>query len=260
MLDHVTDVGKDGDGRSGGRTPRGWDSMAQRVVVVTGSAGGIGAVTADRFRDNGDVVIGLDLVDGFDVTDPTACVAAADGALRDHGRIDVLCNIAGVGAVGDVIDATQADWERVFGVNVFGVANMSRAVLPAMRLAGHGAIVNACSVAASVGLVERAVYSASKGAVLSLTKAMAADEVRYGVRVNCVSPGTVRSPWVERLVASTHDPERSMEALRRRQPLGRLVACEEVADAICYLAAESTFTTGADFLLDGGITNVRLVD
>ena len=234
--------------------------MAQRVVIVTGSAGGIGSATADRFRTNGDVVIGLDLVDGFDVTDPTACVAAADGVMRGHGRVDVLCNIAGVGAVGDIVDATSADWERVFGVNVFGVANMSRAVLPAMRRAGRGAIVNACSVAASVGLVERAVYSASKGAVLSLTKAMAADGVRYGVRVNCVSPGTVRSPWVERLVASTPDPERAMEALRRRQPLGRLVTCEEVADAVCYLAAESTFTTGADFLLDGGITNVRLVD
>jgi NAD(P)-dependent dehydrogenase (short-subunit alcohol dehydrogenase family) len=148
----------------------------------------------------------------------------------------------------------------VFGVNVFGVANMSRAVLPTMRAAGRGAIVNACSVAASVGLVERAVYSASKGAVLALTKAMAADEVKHGVRVNCVSPGTVKSPWVERLVAATPDPDRTMEALRRRQPMGRLVGCDEVAEAICYLAAPTTFTTGADFLLDGGITSVRLVD
>ena len=234
--------------------------MRQRVVIVTGSAGGIGAATVDRFSAGGDVVIPLDLVDDFDVTDPKACVAAAEAVLADHGRIDVLCNIAGVGAVGDVIDATAADWERVFGVNVFGVANMSRAVLPSMRRAERGAIINACSVAASVGLVERAVYSASKGAVLSLTRAMAADEVRHGVRVNCVSPGTVKSPWVERLVASTPDPQKAMEALRRRQPLGRLVTCGEVADAVYYLAADSTFTTGADFLLDGGITSVRLVD
>lgn len=234
--------------------------MAQRVVIVTGSAGGIGAVTANRFRVNGDIVIGLDLVDGFDVTDPTCCTEAAEAALKEHGRIDVLCNIAGIGAVGDVVAATTADWERVFRVNVFGVANMSRAVIPAMRRARRGAIVNVCSVAASVGLVERAVYSASKGAVFSLTKAMAADEVRYGLRINSVSPGTVQSPWVERLVASSADPSQAMDALRRRQPLGRLVSCEEVSDAIFYLSSESTFTTGTDFLLDGGITSVRLVD
>jgi 2-keto-3-deoxy-L-fuconate dehydrogenase len=177
-----------------------------------------------------------------------------------HGRIDVLCNNAGVSSVGDVVTSTPDDWERVFAVNVFGVANMSRAVLPSMRVAGRGAIVNTCSVAASVGLVERAVYSASKGAVLSLTKAMAADEIGSGIRINCVSPGTVQSPWVERLIAATDDPVAAMEQLRKRQPLGRLVSCEEVADAICYLAADSTFTTGADFLLDGGITSVRLVD
>jgi NAD(P)-dependent dehydrogenase (short-subunit alcohol dehydrogenase family) len=228
--------------------------------LVTGSAGGIGAVTADLLRANGDLVIGLDLTDGFDVTDRAACDRAVSDVVAEHGRIDVLCNIAGVGAVGDVVDASEADWQHVFGVNVFGVANMSRAVLPTMRAAGRGAIVNACSVAASVGLVERAVYSASKGAVLALTRAMAADEVKHGVRVNCVSPGTVRSPWVERLVAATPDPDRAMEALRRRQPMGRLVDCDEVAAAICYLAAPTTFTTGADFLLDGGITSVRLVD
>jgi NAD(P)-dependent dehydrogenase (short-subunit alcohol dehydrogenase family) len=228
--------------------------------LVTGSAGGIGAVTADLFRAHGDVVLGLDLADGFDVTDRAACEGAVRDVVATHGRIDVLCNIAGVGAVGDVVDASEADWQHVFGVNVFGVANMSRAVLPTMRAAGRGAIVNACSVAASVGLVERAVYSASKGAVLALTKAMAADEVKHGVRVNCVSPGTVKSPWVERLVAATPDPDRTMEALRRRQPMGRLVGCDEVAEAICYLAAPTTFTTGADFLLDGGITSVRLVD
>jgi NAD(P)-dependent dehydrogenase (short-subunit alcohol dehydrogenase family) len=234
--------------------------MDQRIVIITGSAGGIGAITADLFRQRGDLVVGLDLADGFDITDRAACEQAAADALQQHGRIDVLCNIAGVGAVGDVVAATEAEWQHVFGVNVFGLANMSRAVLPTMRAAGGGAIVNVCSVAAAVGLVERAVYSASKGAVLALTRAMAADEVRHGVRVNCVSPGTVSSPWVERLVAATAEPDRTAEALRRRQPLGRLVSCDEVAEAIWYLAASTTFTTGADFLLDGGITGVRLVD
>jgi NAD(P)-dependent dehydrogenase (short-subunit alcohol dehydrogenase family) len=233
--------------------------MTGRVVVVTGSSGGIGAAIVRRFAASGATTIGLDLLDGFDVTDPAACDAAAEHILSEHGRVDVLCNNAGVGAVGDVVASTPADWQRVFAVNVYGVANMCRAILPAMRSAGDGAIVNTCSVVASVGLVERAVYSASKGAVLALTRAMAADEVRHGIRVNCVSPGTVASPWVERVVAAADDPDATLEALRRRQPLGRLVSCDEVATAVEYLADPASFTTGTDILLDGGTTGVRLV-
>ncbi len=234
--------------------------MTERVVIVTGSRGGIGTALAERFRAIGDVVIGLDVLDGFDVTDSDACAAKTADIVAEHGRIDVLCNNAGVGAVGDAVTAEADEWQRVFAVNVFGVANMCRAVLPVMRAAGRGVIVNTCSVVASVGLVERAVYSASKGAVLALTRALAADEVAYGIRVNCVSPGTVSSPWVERLAAAQDDPVSTLEALRRRQPLGRMVTCEEVAAAVAYLAADTTFTTGADFLLDGGITGIRLVN
>lgn len=233
--------------------------MAQRVIVVTGARGGIGAAIVDAFTAVGDRVIGLDLLDGFDVTDANACTDAAARIVAEHGAVDVLCNNAGIAATGDVVASTPDEWERVFAVNVFGVANMSRAFLPAMRAAGRGAVVNTCSVVASVGLVERTVYGASKGAVLALTKAMAADEIVHGIRVNCVSPGTVWSPWVERLVEATPDPAGAEEALRRRQPLGRMVSCDEVAAAIVYLSAPSTFTTGADFLLDGGITGVRIV-
>lgn len=239
--------------------------MTDRVVVVTGSSGGIGSAIVERFTAAGDTVVGLDLVGldsfgGVDVSRPDDCQAATDRIVAAHGRIDVLCNNAGVGAVGDVVTATPAEWERVFSVNVFGVANMSRAVLPVMRAAGRGAVVNTCSVVASVGLVDRAVYSASKGAVLALTRAMAVDELPHGIRVNCVSPGTVASPWVERTVAAQPDPESALEALRRRQPLGRMVTCDEVAAAVVYLADDATFTTGADFLLDGGITGVRVVE
>lgn len=233
--------------------------MAQRVIVVTGARGGIGRAIVDAFTAIGDQVIGLDLLDGFDVTDANACTEAAARIEAEHGAVDVLCNNAGIAATGDVVASTPDEWERVFAVNVFGVANMSRAFLPAMRAAGRGAVVNTCSVVASVGLVERAVYGASKGAVLALTKAMAADEIVHGIRVNCVSPGTVWSPWVERLVEATPDPAAAEEALRRRQPLGRMVSCDEVAAAIVYLSAPTTFTTGADFLLDGGITGVRIV-
>lgn len=233
--------------------------MSPRVVVVTGSAGGIGSAIVDAFTRAGDTVVGLDLDGGVDVSDPSSCELAVDRIVEEHGRIDVLCNNAGVGAVGDVVDSTPEDWQRVFAVNVFGVANMSRAALPSMRAAGTGCIVNTCSVAAWVGLVERAAYSASKGAVLALTRAMAADEMAHGIRVNCVSPGTVSSPWVERLVAEQDDPAAAMDALRRRQPMGRMVTCEEVAAAVRYLADPATFTTGTDFLLDGGIFGVRLV-
>jgi len=233
--------------------------MSQRVIVVTGARGGIGTAIVDAFGALGDTVIGLDLLDGFDVTDPRSCADAATSIEAEHGAVDVLCNNAGIAAVGDVVASTPEEWDRVFAVNVFGVANMSRAFLPAMRAAGTGAIVNTCSVVASVGLVDRAVYGASKGAVLALTKAMAADEVGHGIRVNCVSPGTVWSPWVERLTQATADPDGAVEALRRRQPLGRMVTCEEVAAAVVYLASPDTFTSGADFLLDGGITGVRIV-
>ncbi len=234
--------------------------MGGRVVVITGASGGIGSAMMTRFAADGDVPVGLDLADGFDVTDPGQCVAAAERIVTEHGRIDVLCNNAGISAVGDVVQSTPDDWQRVFAVNVFGVANMSRAVIPHMRAGGGGAIVNTCSIVATVGLVQRAVYASSKGAIQALTKAMAADEVHHGIRVNCVSPGTVESPWVQRLVAATDDPATTYEALRRRQPMGALVSCESVADAVAYLAAPTTFTTGVDLLVDGGISGIRIVD
>lgn len=231
----------------------------QRVVVITGSSGGIGAAMCQRFSALGDTVEGIDIDHGVDITDPAQCEAAVRGIVERHGRIDVLCNNAGISAVGDVVASTPDEWQRVFAVNVFGTANMSRAVLPHMRRHGSGAIVNTCSIVATVGLVQRAVYASSKGAVLALTKAMAADEVANGIRVNAVSPGTVESPWVQRLVAATDDPAQTYEGLRKRQPLGQLVSCETVADAVVYLAAPTTFTTGIDLLVDGGISGVRIV-
>jgi NAD(P)-dependent dehydrogenase (short-subunit alcohol dehydrogenase family) len=229
------------------------------VVVVTGTSGGIGSAIAAEFSSLGDTVVGLDILEGFDVTDPEQCRSEAVRIEREHGGIDVLCNNAGIGAVGDVTEATVDEWERVFAVNVFGIAHLSAAVLPAMRRAGRGAVVNTCSVAAAVGLVERAVYSASKGAVLGLTRALAADEAEHGIRVNCVAPGTVDGPWVRRLIENSDDPDATRSALERRQPLGRLVAPEAVAKAVAFLAADTTFTTGQELLLDGGITGVRIV-
>lgn len=234
--------------------------MADRVVVVTGSAGGIGSAIVDAFESRGDIVVGLDLVDGFDIRDWNACQAAASEIVGSYGRIDVLCGNAGVGAVGDVVAATPEDWRRVFDVNVFGLAYLTSAVLPIMRDQGSGAVINTCSIAAEVGLVDRAVYSASKGAVLALTKAMAADEVAWGIRVNCVCPGTVDGPWVRRLIADSDDPVATRRTLETRQPIGRLLQPEEVAAAIVYLSDPGTSTTGCALMLDGGISAVKIVD
>ncbi|MEM9891310.1 MAG: SDR family oxidoreductase [Actinomycetota bacterium] len=230
-----------------------------RVVIVTGTSGGIGGAIAETFESLGDTVVRLDVAEGFDVRDRQACIDEAERVHSDHGRIDVLCNNAGVGAVGDVVEAPADDWLRVFEVNVFGVAHLSAAVIPFMRAAGSGAVVNTCSVVAEVGLVERAVYSASKGAVLGLTKAMAADEAGNGIRVNCVSPATVDGPWIRRLITESDDPDGTLGALQARQPLGRLVDPSEVASAVVYLAAPTTYTSGQQLLLDGGITGMRLL-
>lgn len=238
----------------------------QRIVVVTGSSGGIGSAIRERFTALGDTVVGIDLAAELagdhrvDITDAAQCEAVVQRIIDQHGRVDVLCNNAGVSAVGDVVASTPDDWQRVFAVNVFGTANMSRAALPHMRRQQEGAIVNTCSIVATVGLVQRAVYASSKGAVLALTTAMAADEVANGIRVNAVSPGTVESPWVQRLVAATDDPLATYEALRKRQPLGQLVSCESVADAVVYLANPTTFTTGINLLVDGGISGIRIVE
>lgn len=234
--------------------------MEPRVVIVTGSAGGIGNVLTNHFRALGDDVIGLDLADGIDLTDPANCDAAVAKVLEEHGRVDVLINNAGVGTTGDIVASTPEDWQRVFAVNVYGVAHLSKAVLPGMRARRRGTIVNTCSVAAVVGLADRAIYSASKGAVLALTRAMAADEARNGIRVNCVSPGTVDGPWVRRLIEAAAEPDQTADALRRRQPLGRLVEADEVAAAIAYLADPATYTTGQNLILDGGIDALKLVD
>jgi NAD(P)-dependent dehydrogenase (short-subunit alcohol dehydrogenase family) len=171
----------------------------------------------------------------------------------------VLINNAGIGAQGTVEAATDEQWTRVLDVNVVGTARVTRAALPHLRQSQHAAVVNTCSVAATAGLPERAVYSASKGAVLALTRAMAADHLREGIRVNCVNPGTADTPWVQRLLESADDPAAERAALDARQPHGRLVTAEEVADAVAYLAGpRAASTTGVALAVDGGMQNLRL--
>ncbi|MFF0864662.1 SDR family NAD(P)-dependent oxidoreductase [Nonomuraea sp. NPDC003560] len=236
-------------------------------AIVTGGGSGIGLATATLLAARGMQVACLDLAppgDPFvgikaDVADDASVRAAVAEAAERLGGIDIVINNAGVGAQGTVEDNPDEEWRKVFEVNVFGIVRVSRAALPYLRRSEHAAIVNTCSIAATAGLPHRALYSATKGAVLSLTLAMAADHVREGIRVNCVNPGTADTPWVGRLLDSADDPEAERAALNARQPMGRLVSAEEVAAAIAYLAGpESAATTGTALAVDGGMQGLRL--
>lgn len=237
-------------------------------ALVTGGASGIGRATADLLAARGARVAVLDRDPGgvpeplraytADVTDDTAVRAAVAAAAAELGGLDVLVNNAGIGAQGTVADHDDAQWHAVLDVNVVGLVRVTRAALPHLRRSAHAAIVNTCSIAATAGLPQRALYSASKGAVLSLTLAMAADHVREGIRVNCVNPGTVDTPWVARLLDAAPDPAAERTALAARQPTGRLVRAEEVAAAIAYLASPlSGATTGTALAVDGGMQGLR---
>lgn len=239
------------------------------VAVITGGASGIGAATADLLSRRGARVAVFDrnldgLADGVfgvraDVTDPAAVEAGVAAVVDRWGGVDVLINNAGIGAVGNVADNDDAEWGRVLDVNVTGIARVTRAALPHLRRSSHAAIVNTCSAVAFVGVKQRALYSASKGAVLALTLAMAADHAEEGIRVNAVAPGTADTPWVARLLDAADDPQAAADALRRRQPLGRLVSAQEVAHAIAGLASPAAAsTTSAVVRVDGGMTSLRV--
>jgi NAD(P)-dependent dehydrogenase (short-subunit alcohol dehydrogenase family) len=237
-------------------------------ALVTGGASGIGRATADLMAERGAQVAVLDLDPSpvgkpllghrADVTDDTSVRAAVTAAVTELGGLDVLVNNAGIGAQGTVEDNPDDEWHRVWDVNVVGTVRTTRACLPHLRASAHAAIVNTCSVAATAGLPQRALYSATKGAVHALTLAMAADHVREGIRVNCVNPGTVDTPWVGRLLDAAPDPAAERAGLEARQPTGRLVSPAEVAGAIAYLASPlSGATTGTALAVDGGMQGLR---
>ena len=241
-------------------------------ALVTGGASGIGLAVATTFAAEGAAVVVLDqsperpgaLDAGLryvtaDITDAAAVRSAVAAAVESLGGLDILVNNAGIGAQGTVQDASDDEWHRVLDVNVVGTARVTRAAWPALRASAHATVVNTASIAATAGLPQRAVYSASKGAVLALTRAMAADGMPDGIRVNAVHPGTADTPWIGRLLDSAPDPAAERAALEARQPHGRLVSADEVAHAALYLASpRAGSTTGAEIAVDGGMAGLRL--
>jgi len=249
--------------------------LAGKVAFITGAGSGIGQATALLFAQTGARVCTVDLdpasaqatagsITGWggqalstaaDVSASDHVRRAVDACLQHFGRIDILVNCAGIGSTQTVVDTPEDLWDRVFAVNVRGTFLCCKAIVSHMIEAGGGTIINIASVAGMVGLKNRAAYCASKGAVISLTQAIAVDHVGQHIRCNCICPGTVDSPWVARLLAAAPDPAAERAALVARQPMGRLGTPEEIARAALYLASDdAAFITGSSLVIDGGLT------
>jgi 2-keto-3-deoxy-L-fuconate dehydrogenase len=236
-------------------------TLAGKTALITGAGAGIGRATATSFLGEGACVVATDrdaaALSGLaaqqrklDVTDAGAVTALAAGL----GRIDILVNCAGFVETGTLLDNDDGQWARSFEINVFAMARMIRAFLPAMLEGGGGAIINIASVAGSLaGVPNRCIYGASKAAVIGLTKSVAIDFIGRGIRCNAICPGTVDTPSLQQRLADTGDYEAARKAFNARQPMGRLGRADEIAAMALYLASDAgAFATGQTFVIDGG--------
>ena len=231
------------------------ERLTNKVALVSGAASGIGAAVVDRMTAEGATVVAVDIAEIDDgvtcnVTDPESCAAAIAEALERHDQLDIVVNVAGIGAGGRIEDVTPQEWHRVIQVNLTGTFLLSQAALPAL-LESRGVIVNMASLAGVRGTPYNAAYSASKGGVIALTKSMAVELASTGVRVNAVCPGAVNTPFL----SDYHLPEDADMTLLQRSmsPLGGLVEADEVAAAVAYLASdEAANISGTTLEIDGG--------
>lgn len=249
--------------------------LLRKVAIVTGAGSGIGEATARLMAREGAVVVVADKsrdaaqrvaaaieAEGgraepyaVDVSDAKAVREMADTVSARFERVDILVNNAGYGIAATVVDTDEADWGALMRVNVDGVFYGCKYVIPIMQRQGSGVIVNTASAGALVGLRQRAAYCASKGAVAALTRAMALDHATEGIRINCVAPGTIESPYFSEIFARSDDPAALRASLEARQPMGRLGQPDEVARAIVFLSTDdASFATGSTLVLDGGLT------
>ena len=242
--------------------------LQNKNVLITGAAAGIGAAATRLFAAEGAQVIATDRdAQGLEQFASIAAVKTSVLDVADTGQItqiggqytdlDVLFNCAGIVHNGNILECSEQDWEQAFAVNVQAVFRLTRVVLPAMIKRGGGSIINMASVASSIaGVPNRFAYSASKAAVIGLTKSIAADFVADGIRCNAICPGTVDTPSLADRINQAEDPLAAREAFMARQPSGRLGTAEEIAALALYLASdESAYTTGTTHVIDGGWTN-----
>lgn len=249
--------------------------LAGKVSVITGAGSGIGRAAALLFAREGARVVVADLERGaaertvqmirdagnearaveVDVASAVSVQRLFQETLDVYGRLDVVVNNAGYGFAATVEQTDENDWDRLMAVNLKGVYLGCKYAIPLMRRQGGGVIINTASVVAIVGIANRAAYCASKGGVAALTRAVAVDHVRDGIRVNCVAPGTIETPYFTEIFAKSPDPAELRKGLEERQLMGRLGRPEEVAHAMLYLASdESSFVTGSMLVVDGGMS------